>query len=50
MKESTAVQVLWVNRIGEGLMIESPGCPKMFHHPPLQRHLSQKSIRKIIKK
>jgi len=50
MEEQMAVQVFGVNRNGEGLMIESHGYPKIFHPPLLQRHLFQKSIRKIMKK
>ena len=50
MEELMAVQVFGVNRNGEELMIESHGYPKIFHHPPLQKHLFQKSIKKIIKK
>jgi hypothetical protein len=50
MEELMAVQVLGLNRIWEGLMIESPGHRRICLLPPLQKHLFQKSIRKIIKK
>jgi hypothetical protein len=50
MEELMAVQVFGVNRNGGGLMIESHGYPKIFHHPPLQKHRFQKSIRKRIKR
>jgi hypothetical protein len=50
MEELMAVQVFGVNRNGGGLMIESPGHRRICLLPPLQTHLFQKSIRKIMKK